>query len=94
MPALQAAVETFLSHEAARDITQKGQRTATRLEELITSFGAVKGDKAEAERVFNSLSDGGNVIMPFEQTFWSPGFGMCTDRFGTPWMVNTDSEQP
>jgi PhnB protein len=47
-------------------------------------------DKAEAERVFNELSEGGSVTMPFQQTFWSPGFGMFTDRFGTPWMVNTE----
>jgi PhnB protein len=28
--------------------------------------------------------------MPFEKTFWSPGFGMVVDRFGTPWMVNCE----
>jgi PhnB protein len=28
--------------------------------------------------------------MPFQKTFWSEGFGMFTDRFGTPWMVNTE----
>jgi PhnB protein len=43
---------------------------------------------AEAERIFKALADGGRVTMPFEATFWSPGFGMVTDRFGTPWMVN------
>lgn len=47
-------------------------------------------DVAEGERVFNELSEGGNVIMPWQKTFWSPGFGMFTDRFGTPWMVNTE----
>ena len=47
-------------------------------------------DKDDAERIFNELSEGGDVVMPFQQTFWSPGFGMCTDRFGTPWMVNTE----
>ncbi|MFN2576424.1 MAG: VOC family protein [Pyrinomonadaceae bacterium] len=47
-------------------------------------------DKREAERVFNALAEGGNVTMPFSQTFWSTGFGMCVDRFGIPWMVNTD----
>jgi PhnB protein len=47
-------------------------------------------DASDAERIFNELSEGGNVVMPFQKTFWSPGFGMCTDRFGTPWMVNTE----
>jgi PhnB protein len=48
-------------------------------------------DAAEAERIFNALADNGSIMMPFQQTFWSPGFGMCTDRFGTPWMVNTEA---
>ena len=29
--------------------------------------------------------------MPYAATFWSPGFGMVTDRFGTPWMLNTQA---
>lgn len=49
-------------------------------------------DKGEAERIFNALSEGGKVTMPYQQTFWSPGFGMCVDRFGIPWMVNTEQE--
>ena len=42
----------------------------------------------EGRRVFDALAQGGQVAMPFQATFWSPGFGMVTDRFGTPWMVN------
>jgi PhnB protein len=30
------------------------------------------------------------VVMPFAETFWSPGFGSLVDRFGVPWMVNTN----
>lgn len=44
-------------------------------------------DKAEAKRVFDALADGGQVQMPLGETFFSPAFGMCIDRFGTPWMV-------
>jgi PhnB protein len=47
-------------------------------------------DTAEGERTFNALAEGGNVTMPFQQTFWSPGFGMCVDKFGIPWMVNCE----
>lgn len=47
-------------------------------------------DVAEGEKLFNALSDGGNPVMPFQKTFWSPGFGMCVDKFGIPWMVNTE----
>ena len=52
-------------------------------------------DVTEAERVFEALADGGTVTMPLAETFWSPRFGMCVDRFGTPWMVNAEApEQP
>jgi PhnB protein len=44
---------------------------------------------AEGKRVFEALADGGRVTMPFAETFWSPGFGMVTDRYGTPWMINS-----
>jgi PhnB protein len=47
-------------------------------------------DANEGKRVFDKLAQGGKVVMPFEKTFWSPGFGMLKDRFGTPWMVNTE----
>ncbi len=44
-------------------------------------------DAAEADRLFASLADGGQVQMPLAQTFFSPRFGMVADRFGVPWMV-------
>jgi PhnB protein len=44
-------------------------------------------DEADAERVFAALAEGGEVSQPLIATFFSPKFGMCTDRFGTPWMV-------
>lgn len=44
----------------------------------------------EAERVFKALSESGSVQMPLEKTFWAERFGMLTDRFGVPWMVNCD----
>jgi PhnB protein len=42
----------------------------------------------DADRVFAALADGGTVTMPLTQTFWSPRFGMLSDRFGVGWMVN------
>ncbi len=41
-----------------------------------------------AQRIFETLARDGQVNMPFQETFWAQGFGMCIDRFGTPWMVN------
>jgi len=45
-------------------------------------------EPAEAERVFNALSENGKVQMPLQETFWAQRFGMFIDQFGTPWMVN------
>jgi PhnB protein len=44
--------------------------------------------EAEADRVFAALAVGGKVGMPLMKTFWSPRFGMLTDRFGIGWMVS------
>lgn len=49
-------------------------------------------DEQEAKRAFDALSEGGEVTMPFEATFFSKGFGTCTDRFGVSWMVDTEGE--
>ncbi len=48
----------------------------------------VKAGKA----LHDKLKDGGDEIMPFSQTFWSPGFGMVRDRFGTHWMISVPGE--
>ena len=44
-------------------------------------------DAADAEKVFNALSDGGQVKMPLNKTFFSPAFGMLSDKFGVGWMI-------
>lgn len=46
--------------------------------------------KKEADRIFAGLSEGGNINMPLEDTFWGAYFGMCADQFGVQWMVNYD----
>ena len=43
---------------------------------------------AESERLFTALSEGGQVVMPLEKTFWAERFGMFIDRFGVSWMIN------
>lgn len=47
----------------------------------------------EARKAFEALSQGGQVTMPLMKTFWSPCFGMLTDRFGMSWMVSVYDEQ-
>jgi PhnB protein len=51
------------------------------------SLSLTAADSAEAEKRFKALGEGGNVIMPLGKTFFSPSFGMLTDRFGVMWMV-------
>ena len=53
----------------------------------------VAGD-AEAKRVFTALGEGGKVTMPLMKTFWTSSFGMLTDKFGVPWMVNVAEPKP
>jgi len=47
-------------------------------------------DPGEAERIFRELGAGGKVTMPLGDTFWARRFGMLTDRFDVPWMVNCE----
>ena len=42
----------------------------------------------EGKKLFDALAEGGKVTMPYGPQFWAKGFGMLTDKFGTPWMVN------
>lgn len=46
-------------------------------------------DIGQARRWFDGLKEGGKVVMDFDKTFWSPGYGSLIDQFGVPWMVNT-----
>ena len=50
-------------------------------------------DDAEARRVFTALGEGGQVTMPLMKTFWTSSFGMLTDKFGVPWMVNVAAQK-
>jgi PhnB protein len=50
-------------------------------------------DEAQQDRLFAALSEGGQVTMPLENTFWGARFGMCTDKFGVHWMLNLPVEQ-
>jgi PhnB protein len=47
-------------------------------------------DVGRAHDVFAALADGGEIAQPIGESFFSPAFGMCTDRFGVPWMVSAD----
>ena len=53
---------------------------------ITISLSGEDGD--ELRGYWEKLSSGGMVTMPLEKQMWGDEFGMCVDRFGTPWMVN------
>jgi PhnB protein len=63
---------------------------ATKINEPKNGFDVTfhSSSLEEGQRVFDALAEGGKVGMAFGETFWSPGYGSLTDRFGIPWMVN------
>ena len=46
--------------------------------------------KEEADRIFNGLSEGGNIEMPISDSPWGSYFGMFRDKYGIEWMVDYD----
>ena len=52
------------------------------------SFTIHCADQDEVDYYWDRLTDGGTVVMPLEKAPWGDSFGMLTDRFGVPWMVN------
>lgn len=47
--------------------------------------------RADTDRIFAQLADGGEVKMSLQSTFWSPSFGVVVDRFGTPWEITVEA---
>jgi PhnB protein len=55
---------------------------------MMVSYSAADAD--DARRAFDALAEDGQVTQELTETFFSPAFGMCIDRFGTPWMVSAE----
>ncbi|WP_039055678.1 VOC family metalloprotein YjdN [Enterobacter sp. Bisph1] len=51
-------------------------------------------DVAQGKIWFDALAAEGRVTMAWQETFWAHGFGMVTDKFGIPWMVNVVKASP
>ncbi len=58
------------------------------------SLSLTVSNEVEAERLFASIADGGQVQMPLTKTFFSPRFGMVADRFGVLWMIIVAADAP
>ena len=90
-----AGKEDYVIHAA---LTFEGHLLMASDDPMNDNFGAVQGmmvsfstpDVGEAKRVYDALAEGGTQTQPMMETFFSPAWGMVTDRFGTPWMVGAD----
>ena len=71
-----------LNREEAHDRTAEGALLAA-----SARWRVDKRAEADIDRVFAALSEAWQVQMPLGKMFWSPRFGMLTDRFGVAWMV-------
>jgi PhnB protein len=47
-------------------------------------------DVSKSEQIFKAMLEGGSSQMPIQETFWAARFGMLTDQFGVPWMINCE----
>jgi PhnB protein len=47
-------------------------------------------DTSEQDRMFNAIAQGGNIVMPLDNTFWGARFGMIKDKYGIGWMFNCE----
>src|SRR4051812_24653188 len=77
------------------DFTLMGSDAPPQHQEEMKGFSVniTVDDPAEADRIFKGLSENATVRMPIQETFWAVRFGMLTDQFGTPWMVNCEKRQ-
>lgn len=94
---LQAGFETKIMHASFRvgDVTvmaSDGCDDKSKFDGFRLALSVQT--EAEAHKAFNALADGGSIMVPLSKTFWSPCFGMLTDRFNVGWMVMVPGESP
>ena len=94
---LQAGFEKKVMHASfrvgdARLMASDGCDDKSKFEGFRLALAAPT--EAEAHKAFNALAVGGSVQMPLSRTFWSPCYGMVTDKFNVGWMVMVPGEQP
>jgi PhnB protein len=87
---MHAQLETPSGYTLMASDTAPGmQRTSG--DSITVSLSGEDGD--ELRGYWEKLADGGQVTMPFEKQMWGDEFGMCTDRYGVPWMVDVVAAQ-
>jgi PhnB protein len=94
---LQAGFETKIMHssfsiDGVRLMATDGCNDKSKFDGFQLAFTVAT--EAEAHKAFNALAAEGSIVMPLCKTFWSPCFGMVTDKFNVRWMVMVPGEQP
>jgi PhnB protein len=94
---LQAGFENKIMHASfcigeTRVMASDGCDDKSKFDGFRMVFTA--SSEAEAHQAFNALADGGTVQMPLCKTFWSPCYGMVTDKFNVGWMVMVPGDHP
>jgi uncharacterized glyoxalase superfamily protein PhnB len=92
---LQAGFETKIMHASLKVgkmtvMASDGCDDKSRFDGFRLALSVPNEDTADA--AFNALADGGKIDMPLMKTFWSPRYGMVTDKFGVAWMVMVPGE--
>ena len=92
---LQPGFESKVMHtsftiDGARLMASDGCDDKSKMEGIQLALSVAT--EAEAHKTFNALAVGGSVGMPLNKTFWSPCFGMVTDKFNITWMVMVPGE--
>jgi PhnB protein len=66
-----------------------------RFQPMRSAYLSLRVDSTnEAERIYTVLSDGGQIFMPIQETFFAFRFGMLRDKFGTSWMILHEGPSP
>jgi PhnB protein len=92
---LQAGFETKIMHasftiDGERLMASDGCDDKSKMEGIQLALSVAT--EAEAHRAFDALSVAGSIRMPLTKTFWSPCYGMVTDKFNISWMVMVPGE--
>ncbi|MFS0780686.1 VOC family protein [Bacillus sp. 1P06AnD] len=54
------------------------------------TIAIIVDDASQAQQLFGNLEEGGTVIMPLQETFWSPAYGQVLDQYGVTWKISTE----
>lgn len=91
-----AASAPDLADKIVHATLKLGDQTLTGVDVSAAAYEAPRGfnlqlnlnDAGDAQRIFETLAEGGEVRMPLQKTFWAEHFAVLVDRFGVPWEIN------